>query len=203
MRRRLEDWEAAEALATPYAREQVERFSPRSKAILEIQSRRDLEILEKIYANSVLLGDDGPDGWGITYATEFHMTNDSKLFPRGQIGKRRVTGPTSTAAGSKVSGGRSRSCGASWKSTLRASCRPTPNASAVLQRRTCSARRADVPAGIVLSREGMRGMKTDAIEEAALPLYEGRMVSLFDYSEKGWGVRKGQKGRVAGDWVGS
>ena len=22
-----------------------------------------------------------PDGWGITYATEFHMTNDSKLFP--------------------------------------------------------------------------------------------------------------------------
>ena len=53
MRRRLEDWEAAEALATPYAREQVERFSPRSKAILEIQSPRDLEILEKIYANSV------------------------------------------------------------------------------------------------------------------------------------------------------
>ena len=81
MRRRLEDWEAAEALATPYAREQVERFSPRSKAILEIQSRRDLEILEKIYANSVLLGDDGPDGWGITYAREFDMTNDSKLFP--------------------------------------------------------------------------------------------------------------------------
>ena len=81
MRRRLEDWEAAEALATPYAREQVDQFSPRSKAILEIQSPRDLEILEKIYANSVLLGDDGPDGWGITYATEFHMTNDSRLFP--------------------------------------------------------------------------------------------------------------------------
>ena len=81
MRRDLEDWERAEDLATPYTRAQVEQFSPRSRAILEIQSRRDLEILEKIYANSVLLGDDGPDGWGIKYATEFHMTNDSKLFP--------------------------------------------------------------------------------------------------------------------------
>ena len=81
MRRALEDWERAEELAVPYAREQVERFSPRSRAILEIQSARDLEILEKIYANSVLLGDDGPGGWGVKYSTEFHMTNDSKLFP--------------------------------------------------------------------------------------------------------------------------
>ena len=81
MRRNVDDWERAEDLATPYTRAQVERFSPRSRAILEIQSKRDLEILEKIYANAVLLGDDGPDGWGIRYATEFHMTNDSRLFP--------------------------------------------------------------------------------------------------------------------------
>ena len=81
MRRKPEDWEHAEALATPYTKAQVERFSPRSHAILEIQSTRDLEILEKVYARSVLLGDDGPDGWGIRYATEFHMTNDSHLFP--------------------------------------------------------------------------------------------------------------------------
>ena len=81
MRRNLDDWERAEELVTAYTRAQVERFSPRSRAILEIQSVRDLEILEKIYANAVLLGDDGPDGWGIRYATEFHMTNDSRLFP--------------------------------------------------------------------------------------------------------------------------
>ena len=95
MRRNLDDWERAEALATPYAARQVARFSPKSRAILEIQSPRDLEILEKIYApshargspsrspaeGSVLLGDDGPNGWGIRYATEFHMTNDSRLFP--------------------------------------------------------------------------------------------------------------------------
>ena len=81
MRRNLDDWDRAEDLATLYTRQQVEQFSPRSRAILEIQSKRDLEILEKIYSNSVLLGDDGPDGWGIRYATEFHMTNDSHLFP--------------------------------------------------------------------------------------------------------------------------
>lgn len=81
MRRNLADWEEGETYAIPYARTQVERFSPRTRAILEIRSRRDLEILEKIYANSILLGDDGLDGWGIRYATEFHMTNDSKLFP--------------------------------------------------------------------------------------------------------------------------
>ena len=81
MRRKLEDWERAEDHATSYSRAQIERFSPKSRAILEIQSARDLEILEKIYANGVLLGDDGPDGWGIRYAREFDMTNDSHLFP--------------------------------------------------------------------------------------------------------------------------
>ncbi len=81
MRRDLTDWEQAEEFAVPYSREQVVQFSPKSRAILEIESRRDLEVLEKIYRNSVLLGDDGPNGWGIRYAREFDMTNDSKLFP--------------------------------------------------------------------------------------------------------------------------
>ena len=82
MRRNLDDWERAEELTTSYSRAQVEQFSPRSRAILEIQSKRDLEILEKIYANSVLLGDDGPDGWGIRYSQgDFNMTSDSHLFP--------------------------------------------------------------------------------------------------------------------------
>ena len=81
MHRKLEDWECAEEIATPYTRKQIEQFSPKSRSILEIQSQRDLEILEKIYASSVLLGDDGPDDWGIRYVREFDMTNDSKLFP--------------------------------------------------------------------------------------------------------------------------
>lgn len=81
MRRKLEDWEQGDAFVTPYTREQVERFSPLSRAILEIESPRDLEVLEKIYANSVLLGDGGPDGWGFDYGRELEMTSDSKLFP--------------------------------------------------------------------------------------------------------------------------
>ena len=81
MRRNLDDWERADEFVTPYTRAQVERFSPRSRTILEIQSQRDLEILEKIYADAVLVDDDGPNGWGIRYTTEFHMTNDSRHFP--------------------------------------------------------------------------------------------------------------------------
>ncbi len=79
MRHGLDDWaEAKGALA--YPAERIQGFSPKSLSVLEIRSRRDLEVLTKIYANSVLLGDNSPDGWGIKYATEFHMTNDSKLF---------------------------------------------------------------------------------------------------------------------------
>ena len=81
MRRNLDDWERAGDFATSYTLAQVKQFSPKSRAILEIQSERDLEILEKIYASAVLLGDEGPDGWGIRYAREFDMTNDSHLFP--------------------------------------------------------------------------------------------------------------------------
>ncbi len=80
MRRNPDDWERAEELAIPYTLAQIKQFSPKSRALLEIQSQRDLEILEKIYANAVLLGDDGPDGWGIRYAREFDMTNDSSFF---------------------------------------------------------------------------------------------------------------------------
>jgi len=77
----LRDWEQAERHVIPYTSTRVERFSPRTRAILEVRERRDLEVLEKMYSNAVLLGDDGADGWGIDYAREFDMTNDSKLFP--------------------------------------------------------------------------------------------------------------------------
>ncbi len=81
MRHDLDDWDRPEAVAIPYARSQVEQFSPQSRTLLEIQSKRDLDILEKMYANGVLLGDNGPNGWGVEYTREFDMTNDSKLFP--------------------------------------------------------------------------------------------------------------------------
>ena len=43
-------------------------------------------IFRKIYAHSIRIGDNAP-GWEITYAREFHMTNDSKHFPAaGEVG---------------------------------------------------------------------------------------------------------------------
>jgi hypothetical protein len=58
MRRKLEDWERAEALATPYAYAQVERFNPRSKAILELMGSEDLPVLRAMAAVSAISTDD-------------------------------------------------------------------------------------------------------------------------------------------------
>lgn len=81
MRHDLADWETPAPQTLAYPSKQIEKFSPNSRALLEIRNARDLEILEKIYDGSVLLGDQTSRSWQIKYATEFHMTNDSKLFP--------------------------------------------------------------------------------------------------------------------------
>ena len=80
MRHDLDDWDRAESMAVPYSRAQVTQLSPKSRALLEIRSQHDLDILEKMYSNGVLLGAKGPDSWGIRYTREVDMTNDSKLF---------------------------------------------------------------------------------------------------------------------------
>jgi len=242
MRRRLEDWERAESLVTLYTRDQVERFSPRSRAILEIQSQRDLKILEKIYANSVLLGDDGPDGWGITYAREFDMTNDSKLFPprpkweaegyrpdeysRWLKGDWRPIGELWAELGiGEEQGERNVGVGARGEAQESVELDPrlfdaqtTPEERARLgrwihghflkpgdvQRTNWRLRcaqppydslpipRADIPPGITLSREADAWIIEDAVEDIALPLYEGRMIGQFDFSQKGWVSGKGR-----------
>lgn len=188
MRRRLEDWAEAEQFATPYARDRVTRFSPKSKAILEIQSARDLEILEKIYANSVLLGDDAQDGWGINYALEFMMNTDAKLFPprpqweakgykpdeysRWLLGKWQPINELWKKLGATPPLGEHR-CAQSPYDTL-----PIP--------------RADIPVGLILSRDASEWIDEGEIEDIALPLYEGRMIGQFDFSQKGWVSGKGR-----------
>ena len=52
--------------------------------------------------------------------------------------------------------------------------------------------RAKIPAGVILSREGDAWIWEDRIEDIALPLYEGRMIGQFDFSEKGWVSGKGR-----------
>ena len=77
----LSELEQPEAVMFSFPRKQVEQFSPQSLAIIEPQSQRDLDILEKLYSGTMLLGDQNEQSWQIQYAREFHMTNDSKLFP--------------------------------------------------------------------------------------------------------------------------
>ena len=232
MRRKLEDWERGEELATPYSRAQVERFSPRSLAILEIQSERDLEILEKIYSNSVLLGDEGLDGWGIKYSTEFHMTNDSKLFPPRPWWEARGYRPDEYSRWLK---GDWRPIGELWAELAIDPAKVQPvdielddwlfDTTATPEERQARAQfvhghllkpgdvqrtnwrlrcaqppydslpipRADIPAGIILSRNADAWIKEDKVEDTALPLYEGRMVNLYDFSEKGWVSGKGRQ----------
>ena len=225
MRRDLTDWERAEEIAVPYSLEQVKRFSPKSRAILEIESQRDLEILEKIYANSVLLGDDGPDGWGIRYKLEFMMNTDAHLFPPrpqwdakgyrpdeynrwilgnwrpidelwAELGvdpddpepvaieledwlfdpdaspKRREAERTFIhghllAPGDVEATGWDLRCAQPPYDRL-----PVP--------------RAAITEGIILSREADAWIDETEINDVALPLYEGRMIGQFDFSQKGW-----------------
>ena len=214
MRHSLDDWESAEGIATPYTLERVVGFSPKTRALLEIQSRRELEILEKMYANGVLLGDDGPDGWGIRYGTEFHMTNDSKLFPPR---------PQWEAKGYRADEysrwllGEWRPIEELWEYLRVDPSRPKPadveledwlfDTTARPGRREAEARfvhghllkpgdvartdwrlrcaqppydrlpipRAEIPAGLVLSREADEWIKEDDVEDVALPLYQGLM----------------------------
>lgn len=162
MRRSLEDWEIGERFAIPYSMEQVHRFSPRSLALLEIRDRRDLEVLEKIYENSVLLGDHGPDGWGITYATEFHMTNDSHLFKPRPWWEERGYKPDIYGRWIRFRG------------------RVNPD------------ERCRWEAGWIKLRDEPGWIWEDNIGDVALPLYEGRMIGQFDFSQKGWVSGKGR-----------
>src|SRR6185436_17882044 len=56
MRHDLEDWASAMG-ALAYPAERIHAFSPKSLAVLEIRSERDLEALTTIYEHGVLLGD--------------------------------------------------------------------------------------------------------------------------------------------------
>lgn len=77
MRQDRFDWEHAEAIAFEYQASLVRRFSPKSRAFLELEGPSDGEILRRIHENAQQLGDSGKGSWGIQSGREFHMTDDS------------------------------------------------------------------------------------------------------------------------------
>ncbi len=204
MRHDPDDWERAEEIAIPYAESQIERFSPASRSFVEIQSRRDLEILEKIYENAVLLGDDSPDGWNIRYATEFHMTNDSHLFrprprweadgyrpdeysrwllgnwrPIEELWQERAADPGHPIPPTTIREAPRLRRDDMAETEWRLRCAPAPYDGLPVPR-------AAVPPGVVLSRQGDAWIHEAEVHGAALPLYQGIMIQPFVPCARGW-----------------
>jgi hypothetical protein len=146
--------------------EEIEEFSPHSGAILEIRTPRDLEIVKKLYANGILLGDKSPDGWNIRYSTEFHMTNDSKHFPPRW--KWEDQGYRPDEYGHWLKG--------NWQAYF--------GEHNILKR----------PRGLILSADGAAGIRLEEIEDVALPLYQGAMIHQFDFCASAYRRIEGKRG---------
>ena len=164
MHSNVDDWAQAEQHVLAYPRDRVCEFSPYSKAILEIRSEQDLRVLQKIYANGVLLGDKSERGWGVKYATEFHMTNDSKLFPPRPKWEEKGYQPDEYGY---------------W---LKGAWQPYAGPSSVLLR----------PGNTALSRDRTQILKLDEVEGVALPTYNAKMFDLWDHCASGWVSGKGR-----------
>ena len=164
MHRNVDDWEQAEKHVLAYPRDRVEQFSPYSKAILEIRSEKDLLVLTRLYGNGVLLGDQSENSWGIKYATEFHMTNDSRLFPGREKWEKKGYVPDEYGH---------------W---LKGQWQPYNGALSILDR----------DEKLVLSRDGTQALDAEAIVDVALPVYNAKMFSIWDFSSSGWVSGKGR-----------
>lgn len=170
----IEDWENAERYVIDLPVASIARFSPISKVIIEPRTRRDLQVIEKIYDSAVLLGERTPRGWQIRYATEFHMTNDSSLFPPRPKWEEKNYRPDSYGRWLK----------GSWRKIEES---PEDGLRARIAGKTMMLQQ-----GIIPSVYGDRFIRVNDIEDIALPLYEGRMVGQFDFSQKGWVSGKGR-----------
>ncbi len=63
----------------------IKKSSPSSSNILEIKTRRDYVLVNKLLKYP-LLGNKIGDGWDFSMQSGFHMTNDSHLFRTGKLG---------------------------------------------------------------------------------------------------------------------
>jgi hypothetical protein len=146
--------------------EEIEGFSPHSGAILEIRTLRDLEIVKKLYANGILLGDESSDGWNLRYATEFHMTSDSKLFPSRL--KWEEQGYRADEYGHWLKG--------NWQGYS--------GEHNILNR----------PKGLILSADGTAAIQVTELEDVAIPLYQGGMINQLDFCSSAYRQIEGKRG---------
>lgn len=170
MRHELDDWAAAESVASEIHAGQIRRFSPWSRAFLETTSTRDVELLERIFERSRLIGSREEGESLVTYTREFDMVNDSKRFSPREKWEAKGYEPDEY----------SRWLDAEWHER-------TPDSGA-----PADAGRHELEAGVLLSRDGQRWTSVEQIRDMALPLYEGRMVELFSPSAKSWVSGKGR-----------
>ncbi len=80
MEKELDDWKSVTPHPIDLTITQIRGLSPLHMIVPEILDQRELQILERIYQQSVLLGQQSSGQWAVKYATEFHMTNNSNLF---------------------------------------------------------------------------------------------------------------------------
>lgn len=175
MRRHVEDWEKAETGVLDYPRALVDKLSPLSLALVEIRDAREAALLDRMYSRGVLLGDQTPRGWSLTYSREFDMTNDAKLFP--PVPKWETQGYRPDEYGHWLRG--------PWRPVADFDLRISD---LVEWHRSPHRRSASVTErpGILLSRDGSAAIRIEDIEDLAVPLYQGVMVQAFDASAKKW-----------------
>jgi hypothetical protein len=176
MRRHVDDWDQhAEAIALDYPRELVTKLSPFSTALVEIRDPRDVVILDRMYSRGVLLGDQSERGWGLRFQQgDFNMASDSKLFP--PLPKWEAKGYRPDEYGHWLKG--------DWRPVT-----SFGSAFSILDHNAPAHERASTITtrpGLLLCRDGISAIRIEDIEDVAVPLYEGRMIGQFDYSQKGW-----------------
>jgi len=93
MRHDVAEWERPDGHVVELRVEDIRRFAPKTWSFLELKGDRDLEIVERVYAEHPLLGE-VIEREGAHYSSEFHMTNAAKHFTsRARLVKDEVLGP--------------------------------------------------------------------------------------------------------------
>ena len=64
----------------------IRRFSPDTLSIMEFRSQRDVDLVQHIYGDWPLLGEQLENTWNVTFAREFNLTDDRDLFNQDGIG---------------------------------------------------------------------------------------------------------------------